>query len=147
MLFAGVASANAASGATALLLAYILPAASPGTISMIPDRLAGWWMASAAGTVAVLVLNTRPPTDRLRTSIVHLTTVLSQQLEDAINGVMDSAGSNLLVGAKDELLSAFTEVPYRPTGLTLTDQAISDLVESLRWCATSVIQAIGTGNI
>src|SRR5579863_3743656 len=33
VLFAGVASANAASGATALLLAYILPAASPGTIS------------------------------------------------------------------------------------------------------------------
>jgi uncharacterized membrane protein YccC len=146
VLFAGVASANAASGATALLLAYILPAASPGTISMIPDRLAGWWMASAAGTVAVLALNTRPPTDRLRTSIVHLTAVLSQQLEDAVNGATDSAASDVVMDAKHELLSAFTEVPYRPTGLTVTDQAISDLVESLEWCATSAIQAIGIGD-
>ena len=146
VLFAGVASANAASGATALLLAYILPAASPGTISMIPDRLAGWWMASAAGTLAVLLLNTRPPTDRLRTSVVHLTTVLSQQLEDVVNNATDAAGSSLVVSAKHELLSAFTEVPYRPTGLTVTDQAISDLVESLQWCATSVSQAIGAGS-
>ena len=145
VLFAGVTSANAASGATALLLAYILPAASPGTISMIPDRLAGWWMASAAGTVAVLVLNTRPPTDRLRTSIVHLTTALSQQLANAINGATDPTGSSALMTAKEELLSAFTDVPYRPTGLTLTDQAISDLVESLRWCATAVVQATGAG--
>jgi uncharacterized membrane protein YccC len=146
VLFAGVASANAASGATALLLAYILPAASPGTISMIPDRLAGWWLASAAGTVAVLLLNTRPPTDRLRTSITHLTTVLSQQLADVINGAADPTGVTLVMGAKNELLSAFTEAPYRPTGLTLTDQAISDLVESLRWCATSVIRTLGAGN-
>jgi uncharacterized membrane protein YccC len=146
VLFAGVASANAASGATALLLAYILPAASPGTISMIPDRLAGWWMASAVGTVAVLVLNTRPPTDRLRTSVVDLTRVLSQELENVVNDATDSAGLSLVMGAKHELLSTFTEVPYRPTGLTVTDQAISDLVESLQWCATSVSQAIGAGN-
>ena len=146
VLFAGVASANAASGATALLLAYILPAASPGTISMIPDRLAGWWMASAAGTVAVLVLNARPPTDRLRASVVHLTTVLSQELEDLANDATISAGTSLVAAAKHELLSAFNEVPYRPTGLTVTDQAISDLVESLQWCATSVTQAIDDGS-
>ena len=35
---------------TGALLTYVLPAASPGTISMIPDRLAGWWLASIAGT-------------------------------------------------------------------------------------------------
>src|SRR5947207_8807121 len=46
VLFAGIAGPNAVSGATALLLAYVLPAASPGTIGMIPSRLAGWWLAS-----------------------------------------------------------------------------------------------------
>ncbi len=41
IFFAGVAGPNAASGVTAALFAYVLPVASPGTVSMIPDRLAG----------------------------------------------------------------------------------------------------------
>ena len=47
--FAGVIGPNAASGVTAALLPYVLPAASPGTMQMVPDRLAGWWMASVLG--------------------------------------------------------------------------------------------------
>ena len=43
--FAGVAGRNAASGVLAALLAYVLPAASPGTAGEIPSRLAGWWLA------------------------------------------------------------------------------------------------------
>src|SRR5215472_18465368 len=40
VFFAGVAGPNAAAGVNAALLAYVLPAASVGTISMVPDRLA-----------------------------------------------------------------------------------------------------------
>ena len=142
VLFAGVASANAASGATATLLAYVLPAASPGTVSMIPDRLAGWWMASAVGTVAVELLYTRPPIDRLRASASRLALALAQRLDGAIDGTSTQADIDTLMAAKHELLSAYTEVPYRPTGLTVTDQAISALVEALQWSATSVVQAV-----
>src|ERR1700727_876078 len=45
IFFAGVAGPNAASGVTGALLGYVLPVATPGTVSMIPDRLAGWWLA------------------------------------------------------------------------------------------------------
>ncbi|MGA8455213.1 MAG: hypothetical protein WB800_07400, partial [Streptosporangiaceae bacterium] len=55
IFFAGVAGPNAASGVTAALLAYVLPVASPGTIGDVPSRLAGWWLASVAGTAAVLL--------------------------------------------------------------------------------------------
>src|SRR5271154_864034 len=68
IFFAGVAGPNAAGGVTAALLTYVLPVASAGTVSMIPDRLAGWWMACAASTVAVLLLSPRPAGDRLRAS-------------------------------------------------------------------------------
>src|SRR5262249_47233993 len=68
VLFAGVGGPNAASGTTAALLAYVLPAASPGTMDMVPDRLAGWWLASIVGTIAVLVLSPRPPGAALRQS-------------------------------------------------------------------------------
>ena len=142
VLFAGVASANAASGATAVLLAYVLPAASPGTINMIPDRLAGWWMASAAGTVAVLLVYARPPIDRLRGSASSLALAFAQRLAGAIDGTSTESDIGTLMDAKHQLLSAYTEVPYRPTGLTVTDQAIAALVEALQWSATSVIQAL-----
>src|SRR5205823_5061159 len=59
VFFAGIGGPNAASGVTAALLAYVLPAASPGTMAMVPDRLAGWWLASVAGTAAVLALSPR----------------------------------------------------------------------------------------
>ena len=59
IFFAGVAGPNAASGVIAALFPFVLSVATPGTVSMIPDRLAGWWLASAASTVAVLVLRRR----------------------------------------------------------------------------------------
>ena len=66
IFFAGVTGPNAASGIIAALFPYVLPVATPGTVSMIPDRLAGWWLASAVSTVAVLVFSPPSPGDRLR---------------------------------------------------------------------------------
>jgi len=66
IFFAGVAGPNAASGVTAALLAFVLPVASAGGVATVPSRLAGWWLASAAGTAAVLLLSPRTPGDRLR---------------------------------------------------------------------------------
>ncbi|WP_235022709.1 hypothetical protein [Amycolatopsis alkalitolerans] len=42
VLFAGIGGPNAASAGPAVLLAYVLPAASPGTLDMVPARLEGW---------------------------------------------------------------------------------------------------------
>src|ERR1700743_2531200 len=53
IFFAGVAGPNAAAGLPAALLPYVLPVATPGTISMIPDRLAGWWLAAVVSTAVV----------------------------------------------------------------------------------------------
>src|SRR3984893_17595880 len=66
IFFAGVAGPNAASGVTAALLPFVLSVATPGTVSMIGDRLAGWWLASVVSTVVVLVLSPPSPGDRLR---------------------------------------------------------------------------------
>jgi uncharacterized membrane protein YccC len=151
VLFAGVTSANAASGATAALLAYVLPAASPGTMSMVPSRLAGWWLASAAGTIAVMILYAAPPTDRLRRAISGSARALADQIEGSV-GAAGAVGAAEVSGlaeasaaAKHALLGALTEVPYRPTGLTIPDQAIAGLVEALQWCTVAVAQAVGDG--
>jgi uncharacterized membrane protein YccC len=147
VLFTGVASANAASGATAALLGYVLPAASPGTIATIPFRLAGWWLASAAGTLAVLILYSPPPNDRLRRTVSASAAALADQLDAALDGASAAGETARATDAKHALLSAYTEVPYRPTGLTVRDQAIAGLVEALQWCTTSIAEAVSESRL
>jgi uncharacterized membrane protein YccC len=142
VFFAGVAGPNAASGVNAALLAYILPAASPGTISMVPDRLAGWWLASAVGTASVLLLSAPSGADRLRASVATLATRLADELDAALRG---TATDELLAGvlaAKDELMATFTASPYRPTGLAAPDDALANAVELLEWCTALIADAV-----
>jgi uncharacterized membrane protein YccC len=142
VFFAGIAGPNAAAGVTAALLAYILPAASLGTVSMVPDRLAGWWMASVAGTAAVLLLSPRRDENALRGEASKLATALADQLDAALAG--DAAEQHLAttLEAKHGLLARFTATPYRPTGLAVTDQALGNAVELLEWCTALAADAV-----
>src|SRR5205823_2177575 len=81
IFFAGVASPNAQAGVLGALLVYILPACSPAAASTIGSRLAGWWLASAAGTVAVLLLSPKPPGNKLRARAVQTATALAAYLD------------------------------------------------------------------
>jgi hypothetical protein len=136
VFFAGVIGPNAASGVTAALLAYVLPVASAGGPSMIPDRLAGWWMASAAGTAAVLLLSPRPAGDRLRASAANLARELAASIENGSRGQVTSMQA--MLGAKHVLLDTFNATPYRPTGLATADQGLSAVAQVLEWCGALV---------
>src|ERR1700722_8256250 len=72
IFFAGIGGPNAASGTTAAMFAYVLPVASAGNAGMILSRLEGWWLASAAGTIAVLLLSPHVPASRLRAAAAEL---------------------------------------------------------------------------
>ena len=134
VFFAGVAGPNAASGVIGALLVYVLPAASPGTISMIPDRLAGWWLASVAGTIAVLVFSPPAPGSRLRGAAAKLARVLADEIDAMLAGDVTEARWATCIEAKQQLLAAFTATPFRPTGLATSDQALGNSVELLEWC-------------
>jgi uncharacterized membrane protein YccC len=142
VFFAGVAGPNAASGVNAALLAYVLPAASLGTVGVIPDRLAGWWLASVAGTAAVLLLSPRPGDDELRAAGSRLAGALAGELDAALDGAATEDGLAAMIAAKRELLARFTATPYRPTGLAAADQALANCVELLEWCAALTADAI-----
>ncbi len=142
VFFAGVIGPNAASGATGVLLAYVLPAASPGTVAMIPDRLAGWWLASVAGTAAVLVLSPRPGTDRLRAAAAGLASSLADGLDGWLAGSAPDEQLAATMRAKHELLVRFTATPYRPTGLAAPDEAFANAIELLEWCTDLCTDAI-----
>jgi uncharacterized membrane protein YccC len=141
VFFSGVIGPNAASGATAALLAYVLPAASPGTMSMVPDRLAGWWLASVAGTAAVLALSPPSPGNPLRAAADKLAGALADEIDAMLSGRATEAGLDACVQAKHELLTRFTATPFRPTGLAQTDQALADAVEMLDWCTSLCVDS------
>ncbi len=145
VLFAGIAGPNAASGGTAALLAYVLPAASPGTISMIPSRLEGWWLATAAGTLAVLILSPRPESDRLRSAAADCAAALSHEMDAILMGNATDADAEGALAAKHALMTVFAATPYRPIGLASSDQALANLVETLEWCTVVVTDMIKEG--
>jgi uncharacterized membrane protein YccC len=136
IFFAGIGGPNAASGSTAAMFAYVLPVASAGNAGMIGSRLEGWWLASAAGTIAVLLLSPRPPGSQLRAAAAQLAGELAARVRAAAAG--ESTRPEAMIAAKERLRTAFTAAPYRPTGLATADQALSSLVQLLEWGATQV---------
>ena len=141
IFFAGVAGPNAASGVIAALFPFVLSVATPGTVSMIPDRLAGWWLASAVSTVAVLVLSPPSPGDRLRAAAAGSARALAAALDAATGGTATPADHQACQAAKHELINAFASTPYRPTGLATADQAMASVVQYLEWCTALVADA------
>ena len=141
IFFAGVAGPNAASGVTAALLPFVLSVATPGTVSMIPDRLAGWWLASVASTVAVLLLSPPSPGDRLRAAAAGSARALAAHLEASVAGTATAADTQTCQVAKHELLNAFASTPYRPVGLATADQGLASVVQLLEWCTALIADA------
>jgi hypothetical protein len=141
VFFAAVGGPNPGAGVTGALLAYVLPAASPGTVAMIPDRLAGWWLASIAGTAAVLVLSPPNPGDRLRLSASKLAAALANEIDAFLSGEASDDTIAACVTAKHELLATFEATPYRPIGLAAGDQALSNAVELLEWGTTLIVDS------
>ena len=142
IFFGGSAGPNAASGVTACLLGFVLPVAAAGSVSLIPDRLEGWWLASAASTAAVLLLSPRPPGDRLRAQAARSASALAAQLEAAVSGTVTAAGGEAMLAADHELMNTFVATPYRPIGLAAADQGLASLVHLLEWCTALTKDAV-----
>jgi uncharacterized membrane protein YccC len=139
IFFAGIGGPNAASGSTAAMFAYVLPVASAGGAVTIPSRLEGWWLASAAGTIAVLLLSPHAPGSRLCAAAADLAGELASRVRAAADG--KTTEPEAMRAAKVRLRAAFTAAPFRPTGLATADQALASLVQLLEWGATQANDA------
>jgi uncharacterized membrane protein YccC len=142
IFFGGVAGPNAAGGVTAALLAYVLPVASAGSMSMVPDRLAGWWLASVCSAAAVLLLSPPAAGDRLRAAAADSAQAFADLLEALVRGNATPAARQRAFGAKQRLVSTFSSTPYRPTGLATADQGLGSLVQELEWCGALIADAL-----
>jgi uncharacterized membrane protein YccC len=151
VLFAGVASSVLAGATTSLLLAFILSVSLTGPISSIPDRLAGWGLASGAALLAVAFLWPAPARDPLRAPAIAACRALAARLRSDVAYVLGGergeseadhdaavARANAAVGA---LRQAFFATPYRPTGLSTVARMGVRLVDELNWLNAIVVQS------
>jgi uncharacterized membrane protein YccC len=138
---AGSAGPNAANAVSGCLLMFVLPVASAGSTSTLPSRLEGWWLASAASTLAVLLLAPKPPGDRLRAHAAALARTLADHLDAVCQGAVTQADRDHVTAAGRDLLDAFTALPYRPIGQAAAEQGLANLVHLLEWCAAIVTDA------
>jgi Fusaric acid resistance protein-like len=129
VLFAGVVSSVLAGATTSLLLAFILPVSLPGPASTIPDRLAGWGLASVASLLAIALLWPAPARDPVRSAAIAGCRALAACLR---------AGEARAGDAVQALHTVFFATPYRPTGLSTAARAVIRLVDELRWLNTIV---------
>jgi hypothetical protein len=151
VLFSSVVSSVFASATTPLLLAFVLPVATPGPVSQIPDRIAGWGLSAAVSVIAITVLWPSPvafPVEqraiaacraiaaRIRAEIAWVLGGYPDDLEQAATEAR--AQADTAVGALDKL---FLATPYRPTGLSTRARAEIRLVDELRWLTGAVLRA------
>jgi uncharacterized membrane protein YccC len=143
IFFTGVAGPNAAAGVTAALLAFVLPVASAGPVSVLGWRLAGYALASVIATAAVVAFSPRSPGDRLRAAAAATATALAHHLEAAVAGTATPEDLAASIAAKHNLLDTFSSTPYRPIGLATADQALAGVIHMLEWCAGLSCDAMG----
>jgi len=151
VLFSAVVSSVIASATTPLLLAFVLPVATPAPLSQIPDRVAGWGISAAVSLVAITILWPAPtafPVEqraiaacralaaRIRAEIAWAIGGFTPELELAAEEARGQADA--AVGALDKL---FLGTPYRPTGLSTRARAEIRLVDELRWLSGAVLRS------
>ncbi len=151
VLFAGIVSSVMAGASTSLLLALILSVSLAGPISSIPDRLAGWGLASGAALLAVALLWPTPVRDPLRGLASTACRALAARLRADVVYVLGSDGeaqeaehdaavekANAAVAA---LHRVFFATPYRPTALGTAARMLVRLVDELDWLDGIIVQS------
>jgi uncharacterized membrane protein YccC len=150
VLFAGVVSSVLAAATTSLLLSFILPVTISAPASSIPDRLAGWGMATGAALLAVGLLWPAPVRSPLRAAAVSACRALAARLRAeaayALSGHDAALTDDLEQAVKQaheamaKLRGGFLATPYRPTSLSTAARTVIRLVDELDWLDAIAIQ-------
>ncbi len=131
VLFSGVFSGYVSAGSPAALLIFVLPATVPAAASEIPERLAGWGLATGATILAVMLL--WPP--RRGADLQHEAAGAVRSVADALDADADQLTERGRVarGAVEGLERRLRGTQQRPTGPTAPLAALASLPGELDW--------------
>ncbi len=170
VIFSGVVSSVLAGASTSLLLAFILPVTLAGPASSVPDRVAGWGMASGAALLAIVLLWPTPTSGPLRAAAAGACRALALRLRADVAFRMSHGEQSLAadhgrataevdharaaeadharaVAEADRAVAAmrrvFLATPFRPTGLSTAARTVVRLVDEINWLDAIVIHSVG----
>jgi Fusaric acid resistance protein-like len=151
VIFSGVVSSVLAGATTPLLLSYILPVTLKGPASSIPDRIAGWGLASVAALFAISLLWPAPAHNPIRGTAINACRALAKRLRTEVAYVLGGQTEPLDAERKAAIADAdksvqaletsFFATPYRPTGLSTPTRAVVRLVDELQWLNAVVLRS------
>jgi uncharacterized membrane protein YccC len=157
IIFSGVVSSLLAGATTSLLLAFILSVCLPGAVSSIPERLAGWGLASAGALLAVALLWPAPARDPVRSAAIAACRALGARLRTEVEHRIgegdrpteaEYAAAVAEADARVEALhDVFYATPYRPTGLSTAARTVVRLVDELQWMNGVLVQAASPAGV
>ena len=134
VLFLGILSGYVAKGSTAAMLVLVLPLTLPAHASAIGPRLEGWALAAIVGGLSVFVVWREPPQAGLGTLAGNALHRLADHLRATLESpATDDGAATTPQAAVAKLRAAYLATPFRPTGATLSEQAIVQLVEEIDW--------------
>ncbi len=140
ILFSGAINGYFAAGATAAIVAFVLPVSIPAPPSAIGWRLAGWGLAAAACICAVMMIwpprrrgSLRSAAARACLALADLAGSVTSADQGQIDGRLDDA-ARLAGGVRER----FHATPHRPTGPTGQAAALAALIDELGWLLVSL---------
>ncbi|HEY9240696.1 MAG TPA: FUSC family protein, partial [Streptosporangiaceae bacterium] len=138
-LLSGMINGYFAAGNTAAILVFVLSVAVPAPASAIPDRLAGWALAAAAGTCAVMLLWPPRASGTLSGDAARACQRLAD-LADALCHDPAAVPARVETATKtvDALRTRLTGTPRRPTGPTGPAVALAALIDEVGWLCVSL---------
>ena len=130
-LFSGAFGGYFAAGSTGALLTFVLPATVPAPNTAIPDRLAGWGLATSVGICAVMLL--WPP--RARADLQRAGAEALRLVADLMEAGREHQAERAerARAAVDALGRRFLGTQHRPTGPTRPMAALASLPDELDW--------------
>ena len=137
VLFAGIAIPQAATGATAALLVFVLPVAVAAPPSQIGPRLVGWLLAGAVCLPACLLVWPTPWHDILRTRLSSALKAVARVADAHAAGTPDRDAHEIMSAELGLLRRQFRATPYPPTSTASNAVALSKLVGRVEWVANN----------
>ncbi len=130
-LFAGAFSGYFSAGATGAILTFVLPVTIPAANSAIPDRLAGWGLATAGAILAVMLLWPPRGSAELQRETARAVRRVADVMEAGVERLAERASHAR--SAVDGLRRRFLDTQHRPTGPTGSMAALASLPDELDW--------------
>jgi uncharacterized membrane protein YccC len=135
VLYAGIASPQAATASTAALLLFVLPVAVAQPASAVGPRMVGWTMAAVVSIMACLLVWPPPWHDNLRRRLSAAISAVARLVDARSRGALDPGAQAGVTSELALLRRQFAGTPYPPTGAASGAVALSKLVGRVEWVA------------